>query len=275
MLRVLDALAHEKSYTKVAEGLGLTQSGVSHAMRAWEELLGGPLVWRSGREAGMTALGERAQIEVRAALDHLEALSALSVEPEISGHVTIASVTSAAVGILPKVLAKLQKRYPKITVELIEGSDEECATLLDNKVVDIAISMGRLGADATLLRHLELGVVCPKNHSLSKQSSIDVLDLENHPLLMSASGCEEAINDYADQADVKLNVFLKIRDTRALLEAVKSELGMTILPKLTVSELGDGLVYKDLKSPLIRELQICSVPSPSLATRTLYAEIMA
>lgn len=115
------AVARDKSFTRAAARLGVSQSALSHTMRALEERLGVRLLTRTTRRVSPTDAGERllemvgprfAEIEAE-----LAALRALRQKP--AGTIRITSGEHAVNTILWPKLSKLLPDYPDIKVELI------------------------------------------------------------------------------------------------------------------------------------------------------------
>ena len=115
------AVARERSFTKAAARLGVSQSALSHTIRALEERLGLRLLSRTTRSVAPTAAGERLLQSVGPRFDEIDAelaaLSALRDKP--AGTIRITTGEHAAQAILWPALAKLLPRYPDIKVELI------------------------------------------------------------------------------------------------------------------------------------------------------------
>ncbi|MBN9886675.1 LysR family transcriptional regulator [Salipiger abyssi] len=254
MLRVLDALADEGGHTRAADKLGMTQSGVSHAMRAWEDLMGGPLTIRRGRGVVMTPLGAAVLSEARSALEHIHAIGHMRPDLAMTGHVRLGSVASAAIAVVPRALEVLRRQHPAVTVEVIEGTDTEIANWFSEGIIDVAVSMADLSANARLLTKVELVGVMPEHHPLAHLRALGPSDLSRFSFVMSASGCEDAISCHMSAAGAALDVVLRIRDTRALLAAVRASLGISILPSVVVLDGADGLVSRPLDPPLQRSL---------------------
>ena len=115
------AVAQERSFTRAAAKLGVSQSALSHTIRGLEARLGLRLLSRTTRSVSPTEAGERL---LRAVGPHfveiensLAALSELREKP--AGTVRITTGEHAAETILWPALAKLLPRYPDIKVELI------------------------------------------------------------------------------------------------------------------------------------------------------------
>ena len=115
------AVARERSFTKAAAQLGVSQSALSHTIRALEERLGLRLLSRTTRSVAPTEAGERLLQSVGPRFDEIDAeLSALTaLRDKPAGTIRITTGEHAAQAILWPALAKLLPRYPDIKVELI------------------------------------------------------------------------------------------------------------------------------------------------------------
>jgi DNA-binding transcriptional LysR family regulator len=120
-LRAFLAVARERSFTRAAARLGVSQSALSHTIRALEERLGLRLLTRTTRSVSPTEAGERllqnlgprfAEIEAE-----LAALTELREKP--AGTIRITATEYAADTILWPKLAKVLPEYPDIKVEII------------------------------------------------------------------------------------------------------------------------------------------------------------
>lgn len=119
-LAAFAAVAKERSFTRAAARLGVSQSALSHRLRALEERLGVRLLTRTTRSVSPTEAGERLLSTLVPRLDdieaELEALTGLKAKP--AGTVRINTSEQAAQTILWPALAKLLPDYPDIKVEL-------------------------------------------------------------------------------------------------------------------------------------------------------------
>jgi DNA-binding transcriptional LysR family regulator len=115
------AVAREGSFTKAAAKLGVSQSALSHAMRALEERLGVRLLTRTTRKVSATAAGERLLRSLGPRFEEIEAeLDALrELREKPAGTIRITAGEHAAVAILEPALAKFLPGYPDIDVEII------------------------------------------------------------------------------------------------------------------------------------------------------------
>lgn len=115
------AVARERSFTRAAAKLGVSQSALSHTIRGLEERLGVRLLTRTTRSVAPTEAGERLVRTVGPRLEEIDAeLAALTeLREKPAGTIRITTGEHPAEAILWPALAKLLPRYPDIKVELI------------------------------------------------------------------------------------------------------------------------------------------------------------
>jgi DNA-binding transcriptional LysR family regulator len=115
------AVARERSFTRAAAKLGVSQSALSHTIRGLEARLGIRLLTRTTRSVSPTEAGERLFLSVGHRFEEIEAeLQALSeLRDKPAGTIRITATDYAADTILWPKLAKFLPRYPDIKVEII------------------------------------------------------------------------------------------------------------------------------------------------------------
>jgi DNA-binding transcriptional LysR family regulator len=115
------AVAKERSFTRAAAKLGVSQSALSHTVRGLEERLELRLLTRTTRSVSPTQTGERLLRSVGPRLDEIAAeLAALGeLREKPAGTIRITTGEHAAEAILWPALARLLPQYPDINVELI------------------------------------------------------------------------------------------------------------------------------------------------------------
>src|SRR5580704_7125986 len=120
-LTALAVVAEERSFTKAAAKLGLSQSALSQIVRRLETSLGLPLLTRTTRSVAPTDVGERLLATLEPALRSLDAsLASLGdLQRKPAGNIRITSVEHASSTILAPALAKLLPDYPDLKVEII------------------------------------------------------------------------------------------------------------------------------------------------------------
>ncbi|MEU7896963.1 LysR family transcriptional regulator [Nonomuraea sp. NPDC049152] len=120
-LRVLVAVERERGFSSAAMDLGLTQSAVSHAVRAAERKIGTVLFQRGRHGAAPTPAGEVVAGHARRVLRMLEVMKAEAYGASggpVTGTIRLAAFRSAAFHLLPTALARFGARHPKVTVDV-------------------------------------------------------------------------------------------------------------------------------------------------------------
>lgn len=165
------AVAEERSFTKAAAKLGISQSALSHSMRRLEAKLGLRLLTRTTRSVAPTEAGERLIETLRPAFDEIDdklaSLTELRARP--AGTVRITSSAHAARAVLWPVINQLTADNPDINVEvnienglvdIVSGKYDAGVRLgerLDQDMIAVSISpklrMAAFAAPAYLERH--------------------------------------------------------------------------------------------------------------------------
>jgi DNA-binding transcriptional LysR family regulator len=131
------AVARERSFTRAAAKLGMTQSALSHIIRALETRLGVRLLTRTTRSVSPTDAGERLLQNVAPRLEEIEAqiamISDLSETP--AGTVRITAIDSVIDTVLWPRLAPILPKYPDLRVEINA----------DHRMLDIAADRYDIG----------------------------------------------------------------------------------------------------------------------------------
>jgi DNA-binding transcriptional LysR family regulator len=131
------AVAQERSFTRAAAKLGVSQSALSHTVRALETRLGVRLLTRTTRSVSPTDAGERLLQTVAPRLEEIEAeITAVSeLGDKVAGTVRITATDVAIDAVLWPRLAKVLQQYPDLRVELHT----------DYRLVDIAAERYDIG----------------------------------------------------------------------------------------------------------------------------------
>lgn len=128
-LQIFLVVARERSFTRAAGKLGVSQSALSHAMKALEERLNLRLLTRTTRSVAPTEIGERiiACLEPRFAEIEQELETLMQINGAASGNIRLSAGEHAARSLLWPTLKPFLRQYPDINVELV----------VDNGFVDI------------------------------------------------------------------------------------------------------------------------------------------
>ncbi|GAA2884672.1 LysR family transcriptional regulator [Actinoplanes cyaneus] len=136
------AVAETGSFTRAAERVHITQSGVSAQVKALEHELGAELFVRSGRTARLTEAGSVALRHARAALDStLDLRDAIDdVKGLIRGRLTIGMVIGCEITPLFDALAAFHEAHPGIDLELTEANSDHLVLGVRTGAIDVALA---------------------------------------------------------------------------------------------------------------------------------------
>lgn len=131
----------ERSFTRAAEKLYISQPALSLTIKKVENELGSPIFERSGKEVTLTPIGER---YIKAIEDIMRIQNRLSVEIDDilklrNGKISIGSTTFVASHILPYILKTFKEKYPDIEISMVISESNELEDKLEENEVDIVI----------------------------------------------------------------------------------------------------------------------------------------
>ena len=142
LLTIFDTLYEQRSVTRAAERLGLTQSAVSHALRRLRDALGDPLFVRTGRVLQPTVRATNMAGQVREGLARLHgALTPESFDPVAAQRrFTIAAGSYFCALIVPRLIAMVCAQAPGVAIRIVPVEANLLASL-DEGSVDLALGV--------------------------------------------------------------------------------------------------------------------------------------
>jgi len=151
LLVILDALLRERSVTRAARRLAMTQPAVSHALRRLRALFDDPLFDRRGHAMRPTPRAEALAEPLREVLDGVRRITDATPPAleEIERTIRISLVDFAIAGLLPPLLAETSRRAPGLTLACVAWSTaDKDAQSLQRDACDLVLgSFGPLRAD--------------------------------------------------------------------------------------------------------------------------------
>lgn len=140
-LRAFLALADAGGFARAAEATGLSQPGLHRAVREIELICGTPLVERRGRGVALTAQGHRLARGVRLAGAEIAAAIAEigGTDREQGGSMTIGAMPLSRALVLPRAIARFTAEYPRVRIDVVEGSWRELIDPLLDGILDITV----------------------------------------------------------------------------------------------------------------------------------------
>ncbi len=182
LLKVFDEVMAERSLTKAAKRLALTQPAVSNALRRLREALGDDLLVRKGRTLEPTARGLELWPNVREALGSLQSALAPSVfDPATADTVFVLAMADAtAAELMPGLVAVLGEEAPGVSLRVLPLTTRDPRKLLDGGQADLAIGHFPV-ALADLAARAQLGETVSFLHQRLFQGEYVCVMREGHP----------------------------------------------------------------------------------------------
>jgi len=228
--------------TAAADRLYTSQPGVSKQLKLLEEELGMQLFTRKGKSLGSITAGghqviDRARIIMRE-VENIRSLASDYFEEE-EGSLSIATTHTQARYVLPEIIAEFRERFPKVGLNLHQGTSEQIADMVAANDIDFAIATGskELFADLMLVPSYrwDRSIVVPKGHALTRlERKITLHDLAEFPLVtyvFSFGGHSSLKRAFADEG-LNPDVVFTARDADVIKTYVRMGLGVGIVASM-------------------------------------------
>ena len=246
-------VAKYKNFSKVAEEFSYTPSAISHIADSLEEELGIKLFNRTNKGVCLTADGNKLYEEFVAVIDAEETLlnAAASLVKQKDHSLRIGTYSSIAHHFLPSLLQSFKKSYP--TVKTTITVDDYMQNWIEKGKVDVILAdqLIESGAWQPLMED-EYVVVAPKIGTFSKKE-ITTEELYTHTFIKAD---EANLNNYLDYSKFKEVIEVKSIENNSIIYMVKENLGITILPKLSIKSLPPGVKALKLNPRITRTIGI-------------------
>lgn len=234
--RAFLAAAETGSFSKAAEALSYTPSGVNQLVTALEKELGFPVFRRNTKGVTLTENGELLLPTVREFLRQEDRIFELSAEMNglLIGSVTIASYSSIATHWLPAVIRAFQQDYPQIRIKLMEGIWQEVSKWLDNRAADIGFFSYQEGMpyDFIPLAEDPMLALLPKDHPLAQAETYPLENCKYDRFIMPALGCDDDVEALFAKNGIEPNVQFTTLESLSVMSMVEQGLGMSVMNRL-------------------------------------------
>jgi len=261
-LKYFLAVAEEKSFSRAAERLHISQPPLSQQIMKLENELGVKLFARTTRTFELTVAGKALMSEAADLLGRMRMTidTIRQIDRGEVGRLRVGIVGSAMWGPIPTLLEEFQSKFPQVTWTLHElGPTAQHEALLARQV-DVGFwREPRLEED--VLKHDNLRqelcfredvcVAVNEHHPLAKMEAIELLDIANEPMLTLAldkSAFPRYLIECCVKAGFQPTIFQEASEPQTLLAMVGAGLGVTLIPE-TTSRIGwPGVVFVPIRT---------------------------
>jgi LysR family transcriptional regulator, low CO2-responsive transcriptional regulator len=249
-LRAFVTLARTGSFMQSARELHLTQSAVSHSMRALENEVGCRLLDRLGKSVSLTQAGEQLLAHAARILNEMEMARERLTELGKWGHgrLRIATSLTACQYILPAVLREFKESFPQCVIYIETGDTARMLQLLDENRVDVAFSLEPRTPCNFVFQEVfedELLFHTSPLHPWARTGKVERSEIPRQRFIFytKTSYLVQMVDQYFRRQDIVLPTSMELGNIEAIKELVKLGVGISILaPWVAQREIADGSV---------------------------------
>jgi DNA-binding transcriptional LysR family regulator len=269
-LRILKAVATEKSFTKAAEVLFLSQPYLSKQIKALEQNLDVSLLRRNSNTISLTENGQifLQYAERILALCEESCRALIDLKNGERGNLTVGGSQTIGTYLMPRLLALFVQNYPQIDLKVQVNSTRFIAKQIVNRQIDLAVVGGEIPQElkqSLQMEHFvedELNLIVSNSHPFAKRKKIKKEDLYhlNFITLHSNSTIRKFVDNTLQQNGIETNqltIMMQLNSIEAIKTAVSLGLGAAFV--------SSSAIEKEVKLKTIEILEIENIK----ITRTL------
>lgn len=252
--RAFLAAAESGSFTKAAELLNYTTSGISQLVTTLESDLDLILLERTRKGVRVTDAGAKLLPVIRAFL--LQEQRIFQISEEIKGldvgEITIASYSSISTHWLPSIIKQFRADHPNIRIHLMEGIRQEVKGWLDEAKADIGFLSD--GSDLASYYWMPIAedrmlAVLPPDHPLAKNQNYPVRQCVHEDFIMPALGRDDDVTALLERFQIVPHILFSTLENYAAISMIESGLGMSIMNELITKDFQADVVMIPLDPP--------------------------
>jgi DNA-binding transcriptional LysR family regulator len=239
-LKTFVEVSRQKSFSRAAEKLHVTQPSISAQIRSLETFLGQRLLERGGGKVTLTAAGrvfEPFAENTLSRLNHM-VLTLADLERMPRGALTVSANDSTALYVLPVFFSKFRKQYPRVALNIVRAERSRSLELvLDREVefgvVSLPLKDKRLHVE--VIHNDEYVLVTPANHPLAEFESVTLQQVAQHRLLMMKQGRKrEHLDELFAEQKLLPRIAMELDSNELLKRLIMKEMGIGFLPRINV-----------------------------------------
>lgn len=270
----LQKIVESGSFSKAAEILGYTQSGISQMISSLEEEMSLRLLNRSRSGVKLTPEGEELYPFIERSIFQYQAMQekAKEIRGLESGLIRIGTISSITCHWMPQLIRKFQLRYPNVQFLFHQGDYSSIPEWIRSGAVDF----GFIAPDAVkdlqtiTIKEGEMLAVLPEGHRLAGEEKIRLEELTGEPFILLEEGhFSEPLNAF-HSVGLEPDVKYRIHDDYAIMTMVEAGLGVSILAELVLRRTCYRIVTLPLEPKVMRTLAVGYKDRDSLPIASRY-----
>ena len=216
------------SFSKAAEALNYTQSGISQMMAGFEEELGVQLFARAKKGVTLTDNGRMLMPYIQEMTNQKDKLrqAAFNINHKIEGKLRIGSFSSVTAMWMPEVIHYFNRNYPQVEVQIFDGNYDEIRDWIIHGQVDCGFLSSIVADNLKCRIYAAFGV---------SQTPIET------------PGCDNDILHLLERCGKEPKTSYSFRDDTLIMAFVKNGLGVTISQKLVMKAFANDVESRPLE----------------------------
>lgn len=235
--------AREKSFTRAAEKLFLTQPAVSLQVKALEEELGTRVFERHGKQVLLTEAGRVLFARVEEILDMVNrAQQDIAALGDLkTGRLCVGTSDTNCAYVLPPVVKAFRAAYPGVDIRLTDRMSSEVVRLVMEGAVDFGLATLPVRESRVITVPLfvrEDVLICAVGHPLAQAARVGLSDAAAHPWLMLERGStsRDLLDGACHRAGLAVHVAMELGSIEVIKRFVEIGLGVALVPAVAVKE---------------------------------------
>lgn len=248
------------SFTKAAEILNYSQSGISRMINDLEKEWKLTLLERSRTGVRLTSEGSKLLPYAKSLCEEYQKLQMQvdDLNGVQTGIIRIGTFSSVATHWLPNIIKAFQKDYPGIDYELLLGDYTEIEEWIAEGRVDCGFLRlpTRPDFETIYLEQDKLLAILPEHHPLADCEKVPIAGLCDEPFMLLEKGAKAEVSEVFERNNLAPKVHFTTWDDYAVMSMVESGLGISILPQLILKRIPYRIVAKELDVPAYRDIAL-------------------
>lgn len=238
---IFKAVYRDMSITRASQKLHLAQPGVSLAIREMEEYYGVPLFYRINRRIFPTEKGTQLYAYACQIADLFDTAEQAMRGSDLPAEIHLGSSVTIGVTLLPEVIRSMQEKYPSCKILVtVRNSQKIIQAVLKNEL-DFGLVEDRTGIDR--LEEVTFCTdsfcfVCSTDHPLASRREVTLEEVCEYPLFLReiGSASRDVLDSLVKLHQLKYQIQWESASNQAILHALKSLSGVSVLPRRLVEE---------------------------------------
>jgi DNA-binding transcriptional LysR family regulator len=239
-LKTFLEVSRQKSFSRAAEKLLVTQPSISAQIRSLESSLGHRLLERGGGKVTLTAAGrvfEPFAEESLARLNHI-LMTIGDLERSPRGTLTVSANDSTALYVLPSFFSKFKRQYSRVALNIVRAERSKTIESVLNREVDfgvVSLPVRDPRLHVEIIHKDELVLVVPAKHPLANEATVSIEKLAKYSLLVPTQGRRrEHLDNLFAERKLTPRIGMELDSNELMKRLILAEIGIGFLPRINV-----------------------------------------